>query len=307
MRNLIDFLQSHLYWLVFLALEVVSLISLFKYNDYQGSVYFTTANRTVGTIYQWASNIETYIHLGHENAILEETNEKLRRENLALKSHIDALTHPKDTIPYFLPADSTLPARTDSTAVRHEIPPFKSYSLVGARVVSATTHRANNLITIDKGEADGIRREMGVVCSSGVVGVIFQTSEHFSIVIPLINSSSHISCRLRRTEFFGTIRWKQGNPSLCTVSGLPTHTQAKKGDIIETNGFSDIFPAGIPIGKVERTDIDVNDVNAGLSIRLFTDFATLRSVSVITNYTNLERKQLEQQADSAMRVISKNP
>ncbi len=149
-------------------------------------MYFTTANRTVGTIYQWASNIETYIHLGHENAILEETNEKLRRENLALKSHIDALTHPKDTIPYYLPADSTLPARTDSTAVRHEIPPFKSYSLVGARVVSATTHRANNLITIDKGEADGIRREMGVGVLERRRRRHFPTSEHFSIVIPLI-------------------------------------------------------------------------------------------------------------------------
>jgi len=88
MRNLIDFIQKNLYWLVFLLLEAVSLILLFKYNSYQGSVYFTTANKVVGGAYKLTSDVTSYLNLGKENAYLEQQNEQLRSEVIELKKRL---------------------------------------------------------------------------------------------------------------------------------------------------------------------------------------------------------------------------
>lgn len=279
MRNLIEFLQRHLYWLVFLVLEVVSLISLFKYNNYQGSVYFTTANRVTGSIYSCASHVVSYLHLGTENRYLESENERLRREVLALRKHL---------------------RRTDSVSAQAMEHVAALYDVVPAQVVSSTLHRSNNLITIDKGTKDGIRPEMGVVCSRGVVGIVYLTSHNYSVVIPLLNISSQISCRLKHSDFFGTMQWRRGDPTLSYVTGIPKYAKAKRGDVIETNGYSDIFPEGLPVGKVLKVGNAPDGLTYELTVRLSTDFMTLRNVSVITNYTKPERKLLEQQADSLM-------
>ena len=72
------------------------------------------------------------------------------------------------------------------------------YKLIPAKVVSNTVDKANNLITIDKGSLDGVEKDMGVACGSGVVGVVYLVSSHYSVVIPVLNvTSSRISCAIR--------------------------------------------------------------------------------------------------------------
>ena len=283
MRNLIDFLQRHSYWLVFLVLEVISLVSLFRFNHYQGSVFFTTANDAVGSIYQATSTVVSYFNLKEENVVLEAENERLRQELLALKARQRAEESETEAV-----ADSAL------------LP----YNLVGAQIVNATLHRSNNLLTINRGSADGIAPEMGVVCSRGVVGIVYLTSAHYSIVIPLLNTSSKVSCRLDSTNYFGTMQWRYGSPETSYVSGIPRHAKVKVGDIVETNGYSDIFPEGIPVGKVTKIGNSGDGLAYELTVRLFTDFATLRNVSVITDYRQPERHELEQYADSLINQSS---
>jgi rod shape-determining protein MreC len=282
MRNLIEFLQRYLYWLVFLALEVVSLLSLVKYNSYQGSVAFTTANDAVGTLYRWGSNVVAYFHLGEENAALEAENELLRKQLHDLQQQLRQM----HVVPDSLPA--------------HEEQGESEYRFVQAQVVSMTLHKAKNLMTIDKGERDGVRPEMGVVSSNGVIGIVYLCSQHYSIVIPLLNTHSQISCRLRGSEYFGTMQWERGDADYSYVNGIPRHAQVKKGDWIETNGFSDIFPEGIPVGQVVKIGDSSDGMAYRLTVKLGVDFKTLRNVSVITNYSKPERRQLEILADSLM-------
>ncbi len=279
MRNLIDFLQKNLYWLVFLVLEVVSLISLFKYNNYQGSVYFTTANRVAGEMYRVCSKVTSYVNLGSENEQLETENEQLRQQLLALQGRLRQQESAADSLQL---GDSIV----------------DSYHFVQAQVVGATIHRVNNLLTIDKGSADGIRPEMGVVSSHGVAGIVFLTSRHYSVVISLLNTSSHISCRLRQSAFFGTLQWQHGDAAYSYVEGIPRHAKVKRGDVVETNGYSDIFPEGIPIGRVDKVLDSSDGMSYSLKVKLYTNFKTLRNVSVITDYRNSERILLEQHADS---------
>ena len=63
MRNLIEFLARHNHWLVFLLLEVISLVLLFHYNSYQGSVWFSSANAVAGKVYETRAGIEQYFSL----------------------------------------------------------------------------------------------------------------------------------------------------------------------------------------------------------------------------------------------------
>ncbi len=279
MRNLIDSLRKYLYWFVFLVLETISLVALFHAGGYQESAYLTTANTVVGSVYSFTSSITSYLDLQSVNRQLEADNEELRKKLNALEHKLQDMD-------------------TDSVAVSNILLP--EYEFVGAHVVNATLHRNNNLITIDKGEADGIQPEMGVICSQGVVGVVYLTSRHYSVVIPLLNLTSKVSCRLRGSEHFGTMQWRRGAVDVSYVAGVPRHAKVKRGEIVETNGFSDIFPPGIPIGHVADFGDSADGMSYMLRVHLFTDFKTLRNVSVITNYSKPERKELEHRADSLM-------
>ena len=85
MRNLLNFLLKYDYWLLFVFLEVVSFILLFRFNSYQGSVFFTSANRIAGNIYEVASEITSYFGL-------HTVNRDLVRRNVELELQVESLS-----------------------------------------------------------------------------------------------------------------------------------------------------------------------------------------------------------------------
>jgi rod shape-determining protein MreC len=276
MHNLIEFFIRYKYWFVFLLLEACSLIMLFRSNSYQGSVYFTTANTVAGTYYSVISDLTSFFGLKKVNEGLSSDNTRLLLQIQELKDEISKLK--TDTV------------ETQDYGLGHK--------LIDAKVVNATLHRNNNLITINKGSADGVHPEMGVICSRGVVGIVSMTSEHYSIIMPLVNTTSSISCRLSKSLYFGTMKWQRGAINISYVTDVPRHAKIKPGETVETNGYSDIFPAGLPIGQVLNFENSADGMAYHLRVKLFTDFSTLRDVSVIADYVNQERKLLEAQADS---------
>lgn len=276
MKNLIDFFVNYKHWFVFVLLEVISLGLLFNYNGYQKSVYFTTANDVVGYVYNVISSVSSYLNLQTVNRQMEEENENLRKEVIGLKQKL-------------------IDMGVDSLEVEGL---SATYKMVNAQVINSTLHRGANLITINKGAADGIRPEMGVVSSKGVVGIVYMTSEHYSIVMPIISIHSKISCRIRETEYFGSLTWKRGSADVALATGFPRHAKLKRGEIIETNGYSDIFPPSIPIGYVFKIMNSDDGMSYMLKVQLYTDFKNLREVSIITNYKAPERIRLEEEAEA---------
>lgn len=276
MRNLFDFLVKYSYWLLFLLLEAISVVMLVSHSSYHGSVFLSSANMVTGKVYEWESELSSYLSLKEVNRQLAEDNVEMRLRLAALENELDSLR--KDSLAYsFVPTQ---------------------YHLVPAQVVKATLHRSNNYLTINKGVADGIRPEMAVVSSSGVAGIVYLTSEHYSIVIPLLNVRSSISCRTRNSKYFGTLQWKRGAANIAYVIDVPRHANVNKGELVETNGYSEVFPAGIPIGKILEVGDSPDGLSFMLKVQLFTDFTTLRDVSVITNYARAEKNRLEFVADS---------
>jgi len=285
MHNLLAFLTKYYHWLIFLFLEVVSGVMLFKYNSYQGSTWISSANAVVGTVYEWQSGIEHFFSLSQRS-------EELTKRNLLLERQVELLRQ------------DLAEANVDSSRFqKREMELLHQYELISAKVVSNTVHRIDNLITIDKGSADGVKTDMGVACGTGLVGVVYQTSDHYSVVIPVLNHLSHISVTIRNRGYFGYLTWDGRTPVVAYVEDVPRHAQFKNGDWVETSGYSSIFPPGISVGKI----VDIKDSEDGLSYRLkvhlSTDFSCLRDVCVITEQGFTERIELLQAANDSLKSM----
>lgn len=274
MRNLLDFIAKYYHWLLFVVLEVVSLMLLFRFNNYQGSVWFTSANAVTGKIYEWSSAVSSFFSL-------TKVNEELTLRNFYLERQVNQLAR--------LYAEKS----GDSTYVRRsETELLKQYSLVSAKVVSNTLDKVDNLITINKGRADGVDRDMGVVCGNGVVGVVYLASDHYAVVIPVLNTNSRISCSIRGRGYFGYLRWYGNDPSVAYVEDIPRHAHFKRGDWVETSGYSSIFPPGVIVGKIVQVYNSRDGLSYRLKVQLTTDFGNLRDVCVINDKSVAERSWL---------------
>ena len=276
MRNLLNFFLKYNYWFLFILLEVISFALLFRFNNYQGSAFFTSSNQVAGMVYEAANNVTGYFHLKSINDDLVQENMELELQMEHLRKALMELT-----------SDSTGLERMKSDAL-------KGYDIYRANVINNTLTHVDNYITIDKGENDGIRSEMGVINGSGVVGIVYHTSANYSLVIPVLNSKSSISCKIKRSDYFGFLKWDGGSSMYATVKDMPRHSLFSLGDTIVTSGHSAVFPGGIPIGTVE----DISDSHDGLSyllkVKLFTDFGRLNDVRVIAQKGQEEQLELEQ-------------
>ena len=285
MNNLLEFLGRHYHWLIFVVLEAVSLVLLFSYNSYQNSVWFSSANAAAGKVYEASSDIESFFSLRQANKDLTLRNFYLERQ-LAQLRRIYYEEH--DTI---------------GDQERRELAKLSQYELIPAQVVSNELDRSNNLITINRGEADGVEVGMGVACGKGIVGVTYLTSSHYSVVIPVLNSrSSRISCAIRGHGYFGVLRWYGGDAGHAFVEDIPRHARFKRGDWVETNGYSSIFPAGVLVGQIEEVYNSRDGLSYKLKVRLSTDFGRLRDVVVISDKSIGERMQLMRAAKDSLKL-----
>ena len=171
-------------------------------------------------------------------------------------------------------------------------PAQPTYRQIPAKVVSNSVHLRDNFITIDKGTKDGVRRDMGVICGSGVVGIVYLCSSHYSVVIPVLNSKSNISCKIQRHGYFGYLHWTGGATDIAYVDDIPRHAHFRIGDHVVTSGYSSVFPPGILVGKIQHVYNSKDALSYRLQVKLSTDFGNLRDVFVIDDENREEQLEL---------------
>lgn len=288
MKNLIAFLTNYYHWFLFILLEVISAVLLFQYNSYQGSVWFSSANVVTGKVYEVDAGIRSFFSLTRVNEELTLRNFYLERQVAQLRRLYGEMT--KDT----------------TIMERQELEFLSRYKLIPAKVVSNTIDKSDNLITINRGLADGIERDMGVVCGNGVVGVVYMVSQHYAVVIPILNrSSSRISCSIRHRGYFGYLRWYGGDPTVAYLEDVPRHARFKRGDWIETSGYSNIFPHGVLVGRIKTIYNSPDGLSYRLKVHLTTDFSCLRDVCVISDKEIAEHARLLEQAEDSLTMKPK--
>lgn len=273
MHTLLNFFIKHNHWFLFLLLEGIGVMLIVQFNNYQNAKMFTSANSVAGNLFAAITDVSSYFALKSENARLLEYNKELNEQVTALQAH---LTQQEDS--------------ATVAALPHKANGF-FYNC--ATVVNNSLNAVNNYITIDKGTADGVEAEMGVFCNEGVVGIIYTASEHYSVVIPLLNSKSSISCRVKGSDSFCTLQWDGSDTRYSYLVDLPRYTKFEVGDTVVTSGFSSIFPADIPVGRIEKTEDSDDGMFAQARVELFTDFATLRKVYTVGNEGRKEQWELE--------------
>ncbi len=284
MRNLIEFLAKYNHWFIFVLLEVISFVLLFQFNSYQGSVYFSTANAVTGKIYEWDAAVRGFFSLTKINQQLSVRNQYLEQTVKKLAEQVKTQT--KDS----------------SRLEKIQMQLIKDYKVIPAKVISNSINRPDNLITLDKGSADGVRKDMGVTCGMGVVGVVYMVSEHYSVVIPVLNNKSNISVAIRKRGYYGYLHWNGGASDKAYVNDIPRHAHFRIGDVIVTSGYSSIFPAGILVGQVQHVYNSYDGLSYRVQIKLSTDFGNLRDVSVIDNTVMEERMQVLRAAEDSLKV-----
>ena len=278
MRNLINFLLKYNYWFLFILLEVASFVLLFRFNRYQQSAFFTSANAVTGAVYEVSGGISSYFHL-------KSVNEDLLDHNMLLEQQISNLEK------------ALLDHQTDSMTINSvkELP-LTDYRLFKARVIKNSLNQADNYITLNKGASSGIRPEMGVVDGNGIVGIVYQTSPSYSVVISVLNSKSSISCKIIGSDYFGYLKWEHGDSQYAYLRDLPRHAQFNLGDTVVTSGYSTVFPEGIMIGTVDNMSDSHDGLSYLLKIKLATDFGKISDVRVIERTGQQEQQELEKRS-----------
>ena len=269
MRNLIYFIKNYYSFFVFLVLELICLLIVFKNNSYQQSSYINSARGISSNFYTKKESIVSFLTL---NAV----NDSLVKENARLKQ---ALGIPVTANP-FEDTSYTVTRTLDSNAKQ-----TVHYKYIAAKVINNSTDQKINYITLNVGSRQGIKPKMAVITDKGVVGKISHVSENYSVAVSILSDRFNVNCVVPDGSI-GNIKWDNKDPNIVILKGIPLSANLKLKDSIMTSGYS-IFPEKIMIGKVAKF------VNGDYQVWLSTNFNNLHYVYVVQDFANIERNTLE--------------
>lgn len=276
MREILNFIIRSSNWILFAVYVMASCALLCTSNPYQHFVYLTSAGNVASGVYGVSNSVTGYF-------ALRDINEDLQLRNAALEMEVLGLKEQLRDYRLRLYADTM---QADTVLSR--------YSFIIANVINNSVNRPYNYITIQKGEADGVRPEMGVVDQNGVVGIVNVTGPHTARVISVLNPYFRQLCKVKGSEHVGTLQWDGKDPHTALLEELPKHLVFHTGDTIVTSGYSSAFPEGVPVGTVIGAVKDNDDNFYSLRVKLFTDFSTLSTVRVVDDSFTEELKTVEQ-------------
>ena len=173
---------------------------------------------------------------------------------------------------------------TDSNSFFKDGTLYKHQCLyVVAKVISNSTNKRKNYLMLNKGNIHGIRRDMGVITSTGIVGTVIDISKNFSIVISVLHINNKINARIKKNRHLGSIEWDGSDYRKGLLTDIPIHVRLYMGDTIITSGNSHIFPEGIIIGTVEEYFSKQGDKFNKARINFAVDYNKLYYVYIIKN------------------------
>lgn len=246
-----------------------------KNQDFQRSVFLSSSNSVVSSMYEWSNSVVEFFKLRAANDNLSEENTTLKNQIINLRNKLSTLQKDGDDTLHF------------------QIPPEMEYQFISAKVINSSTNKLQNYITINKGKVDGISVDMGVISDEGVVGIVKNVSDHFAVVIPVLNPKIEISCRFKRNNYSGSLLWSGEDYRYANLTDIARHVELSLGDTLITSGLTTTFPEGIPVGIIEDFNIKESDAYYKIQVKLAVNFRTLSHVKVI-NYLNYkEQRNLE--------------
>ena len=271
MQQIVNFILKNSNRLLFLLLLGISLFHTIQSHSYHRSKIISSANFLSGGVYERINNISEYLNLRTQNDALAQENARLRSILFNAK---DTVSLPKlDTIKGLHPTD-----------------------IIVSKVIHNSYDSHENYLTINSGSLQGVKPDMGVVNSLGLVGIIDDTSPRYATVISILNTKSQINAKIKKSNHFGSLVWNGKSTGFVQLIDIPRLAAIRKGDTIVTGGQSVIFPENINIGTIDKIYVDNETNYYTLNIKLFNDMTNLGHVYIIKSkdreeITNLENKE----------------
>jgi rod shape-determining protein MreC len=256
--------------MMFLALEAFSFVLIVSFNNYQRVAFINSSNDIAGTIYERFSNLGGYFSL-------KRNNDLLAIENASLRKQLQMRIMLQEKYPVNRPDTVDAPA----------------YYFTSAKVISNSVNKSFNYISLNKGARHGIKPDMGIICSEGVVGVITNVSQNYSTGLSLLNKRLLIPAKIKTNNYFGSLNWDGEHYNSADLKEIPFHVPIVVGDTVETSGYSNIFPEGIMIGVISKFDRVSGTNFYNIKVELTTNFKTLKYVEVVKNTKRAEQIKLE--------------
>jgi rod shape-determining protein MreC len=276
MKNIFIFIRRYFNFLFFLLLQVSSLILLIRYNQTHEAIYAGVANEITGRINAQYNKVQNYLHLKENNKLLLEENARLKN-----MLRID-----------FESPDSSRISLLDST-VRDTLGHQRKFIWLPAKVVSNTVSQQLNYLTLHRGSNQGVKKDMAVIGSQGVVGTVIDVSENFARVMSLLHRNSKVSSMLKRGNISGTVEWDGKDPRYITLRNIPKTVAVAKGDSVVTSSYSSNFPSDIMVGTVDQVSTEPGSNYLIIRIKTATNFYNLEYVYLVENVQWDEQRRLE--------------
>lgn len=271
MNQIFAFLRKYFHVLLFLGLETFCIFLIINYNSYLGTVLFNSSQSFVGKILQTQRGVTEYFGL-------QKTNEALVIENISLRKKLNENFYVQNL------ATTTV----SDTIIRQR------YQYITAEVLNSTTDKAQNYLTLNCGTRQGIKKGMGVFGPEGVVGIIYDASENFSLAISVLNPKCIISPKIKELNYSdGSAVWDGNNADYIIVNGINKYEPIQKGFHVVTSPFSKNFPENIPIGTIDEI-VSTDESFYKIKVKLSTEFSKIRQVYVVKDLFKDELEELEQ-------------
>jgi rod shape-determining protein MreC len=271
MRNLFLLLWRNNFFILFLVLETFCGYLIFQNKSFHHSSFVNSTNVIATKVNGIVNNVTEYIDL-------KTANEALSRENAALKMLLPDV--------YYI--DSVIERTNKDTILKLQ------YSFISAKVINNSVNRRNNYLTLNKGSVMGIKPEMGVICSDGIVGIVKDVSDHFCSVMSFLHKDAKISAKIKKNGFIGSLVWDGFDENHASLKDIAKHVQVSKGDTIITSSYSSIFPEGVMLGIVEEVNASGGNNFQEIKLKLSTTFGKLSNVYIVNNLFKDEQRALEE-------------
>ncbi len=257
-----------------IVLCAITMIASFKYKEsfmpLKNSVglVFTPMQKGINTIGKWldgkADLIADIDELVEENNAMKDEIEQLKGENRVLTQ-----------AQYELDNLRQLYELTET---------YADYPTVAARVITKNPSSWYSTFTIDKGSKDGIKKDMNVIAPGGLVGLVSEVGNNYSIVRTIIDDKSNVTGMFGESTLTCNVAGDLTliNEGYLKVTGIPKEADVKDGDLVTTSYDSPKFHPKINIGYISNITVDSNNMTKSAYISPFVDFAELDVVLIIT-------------------------
>ncbi|TAE08282.1 MAG: rod shape-determining protein MreC [Bacteroidetes bacterium] len=279
MRNIFIFIQRYFIFFSFLLLQIVCWSFIVRFNSTHEAIFANASNEWVGFLETQYNKVQYFLNLA-------KANEQLAQENAALRNSLSAS--------FDDPIETQL-QRVDSTYLPDSSKKTRKYQVLPAKVVNSSITEENNYITLYRGSNQGVRKDMGVIGSNGVVGKVILVSENYSRVMSLLNRQMKVSAMLKKDGYTGIVDWDGANPQIVLLHNIPKSSQVKLGDSVVTSNYSGNFPPGVLVGTVQKIDADKASNFYNLHVKTATNFFNLQFAYLVQNTVLNEQQQLEAQ------------